>query len=135
MKSSRRALCQRRAQPNPAMLTRCLPSPSAQIALTGFLPDPNGAALRSFGIPQDEAARTNAPAAQDIALSNPGPVSTNFNFSFPALSLTLSTFAPAVAPSVTSQPQPLSVLAGSNATFTVPSNALPRPESAFWSIC
>jgi len=40
---------------------------NSEIVVNGFTPDPT-ATLRSYGIPQDEAARTNAtPAAQDIA--------------------------------------------------------------------
>ncbi|MGO8929748.1 MAG: alpha-L-arabinofuranosidase [Limisphaerales bacterium] len=81
---------------------------NAQIALTGFSPCPV-ATLRSYGIPQDEAARTNGTAqAQDIAVTNFPAASAGFGYSFPPLSLTLFTFAPAapclaVLPSV---PQP-----------------------------
>jgi hypothetical protein len=68
---------------------------TAQVALTGFVPDAV-ATLRSYGIPQDEAARTNAPAqAQDIAMTNFPAASPGFNYSFAPLSLTLFTFAPA----------------------------------------
>ena len=66
---------------------------NAQIALNGFVPAAP-ATLRSYGIPQDEAARTNASlAAQDIVTTNfPSAGST---FSFPPLSLSLLTLAPA----------------------------------------
>jgi hypothetical protein len=68
---------------------------TAQVGLTGFVPDAV-ANLRSYGIPQDEAARTNAPAqAQDIAMTNFLAASALFGYSFPPLSLTLFTFAPA----------------------------------------
>jgi hypothetical protein len=68
---------------------------TAQVALTGFVPDAI-ATLRSYGIPQDEATRTNAPAqAQDIAMTNFPAASAGFNYSFAPLSLTLFTFAPA----------------------------------------
>ncbi len=70
---------------------------TAQVALAGFAPDAI-ATLRSYGIPQDEAARTNAPApAQDIAITNFPAASAGFGYSFAPLSLTLFTFAP-VAP-------------------------------------
>lgn len=63
--------------------------------LRGFLPQP-GATVRFYGIPQDEAARTNAPwALQDpseTTLDIPGTI---FTHTFPPLSLTLFTFAPA----------------------------------------
>jgi hypothetical protein len=68
---------------------------NAQIAITGFTPN-SAATIRSFGIPQDEAARTNGPAAaQDIAVTNFTAASANFTYNFPALSMTLFTLAPA----------------------------------------
>jgi hypothetical protein len=74
--------------------------------LTGFLPCPT-ATVRSYGIPQDAAARTNAPiAAQDIAAKTFAGAGTNFNYSFPALSLTLFTFAPAAPSLVVLPPAP-----------------------------
>ncbi|HET7625959.1 MAG TPA: alpha-L-arabinofuranosidase [Verrucomicrobiae bacterium] len=67
---------------------------NARIALDGFAPDET-ATIHSFGIPQDEAARTNGPSvAQDIAVSDFSGAATNFDYSFPPLSLTLFTFAP-----------------------------------------
>jgi len=67
---------------------------NAQIALSGFIPSAD-ATLRTYGIPQDEAARTNAPIqAQDIAMTSFPAASAGFDYSFPALSLTLFTFAP-----------------------------------------
>jgi hypothetical protein len=71
---------------------------SAQISLTGFSPDPS-ATLHTFGIPQDEAARTNGLVpAQDIALTNFPSAAASFNYSFSPLSLTLFTFVPASTP-------------------------------------
>ncbi|MEO6184224.1 MAG: carbohydrate binding domain-containing protein [Verrucomicrobiota bacterium] len=68
---------------------------NAQITLTNFVPWTN-ATVRSFGIPQDEAARTNASAAaRDISITNFTLIGTNFNYTFPPYSLTLFTFAPA----------------------------------------
>jgi alpha-L-arabinofuranosidase len=78
---------------------------SAQISLNGFLPSPK-AMVRAYGIPQDEAARTNAPAAaQDIATNTFAGAATSFSYSFPPLSLTLFTLAPA-APNLVIQPPP-----------------------------
>jgi hypothetical protein len=67
---------------------------SAQITLTNFIPSPS-ALVRSYGIVQDEAARTNnlAPGAQDIT-TNTVPVSAVFTNTFPKGSLTLFTFTP-----------------------------------------
>jgi len=68
---------------------------NAQLAITGYTPNPS-AAIRSYGITQDEAARTNGSAqAQDIALTNFPSAGANFSYSFPPLSLTLFTLAPA----------------------------------------
>ncbi|MGH7952428.1 MAG: alpha-L-arabinofuranosidase [Limisphaerales bacterium] len=69
---------------------------SAQISLTHFEPWTN-ATIQSYGIPQDEAARTNAAISlQDIATTY-FPASADFTYSFPPYSLTLFTFAPAPA--------------------------------------
>ena len=66
---------------------------NAQITLTNFLPWTNGT-IRTFGIPQDEAARTNAIfAAQDIS-TNDLAISTNLSRTFPPYSLTLVSFPP-----------------------------------------
>jgi hypothetical protein len=68
---------------------------NTQISVTGYVPN-SIATIRSYGIPQDEAARTNAPmVAQDIASTNFCDASTNFSYTFPPLSLTLFTLAPA----------------------------------------
>ena len=68
---------------------------NAQIILTNFVPA-SSATIQSYGIAQDEATRTNAPAAlQDVAETNFPYATTNFTYSFPAGTLTLFTFAPA----------------------------------------
>ncbi len=78
---------------------------NAQLSLTNFFPW-SAATVRAFGIAQDEATRTNGPAAaQDIATNNFTGASTNFTATFPAYSLTLFTFAPA-APKVQSLAAP-----------------------------
>ena len=68
---------------------------TAQLEMRGFRPR-SPAVVRFYGIPQDEAARTNAPvSAQDLShfeIAVAGPVFTNV---FPPLSLTLFTFEPA----------------------------------------
>jgi hypothetical protein len=67
---------------------------NAQITLNGFVPD-NKATVRSYGIQQDEAARTNAAlAAQDISTNQLNGVSANLAYSFQPLSITLFTFNP-----------------------------------------
>jgi hypothetical protein len=68
---------------------------NAQIALTNFVPWTN-ATIQSYGIPQDQAAENNESLSlQGIATTNFPTAGTNFTYSFPALSLTLFTFAPA----------------------------------------
>jgi hypothetical protein len=70
---------------------------NAQISLTNFVPWTN-ATVQSYGIPQDQAAEYNESASlQGIATTNFPTAGTNFTYSFPALSLTLFTFAPAAA--------------------------------------
>ena len=62
--------------------------------LTNFVPW-SASTIHSYGIPQDQAAENNADASlQDIAASNFAAAGTNFSYAFPALSLTLFTFAP-----------------------------------------
>ncbi len=68
---------------------------NAHIALTNFAPA-STAMIQSYGIPQDQAAEDNAAASlQDIATTTFMAADTNFNYTFPPLSLTLFTFAPA----------------------------------------
>ncbi len=72
---------------------------TGQISLTNFVPW-SAATVRSYGILQDEATRTNGPAAlQDISLANYTGAGTDFTYSFPPYSLTLFTFAPFAVPS------------------------------------
>ncbi len=78
---------------NKAMTTNLL----AQIVLTNFIPAA-AATIRSYGLPQDLAAQTNAAAGwQDVATTNFPAASANFSYAFPPLSLTLFTLAPAPA--------------------------------------
>jgi hypothetical protein len=67
---------------------------TAQINLTGFAPD-GTAMVRSYGIAQDEATRTNnpAPGSQDIS-TNFIPVSSTFTNTMPPGTLSLITFFP-----------------------------------------
>ena len=69
---------------------------NAQMALTNFIPWTN-TTMRSFGIAQDEATRTNStvPGAQDIATNFLAVTGTNFTTTFPPYSVTLLTFPPA----------------------------------------
>jgi hypothetical protein len=77
-----------------------------EVALVGFIPG-SVATVRSFGIPQDEAARTNGPvAARDIATSSFTSVSSNLMYSFPPYSLTLFSFTPPPPALVLIPPKP-----------------------------
>ncbi len=68
---------------------------NTQIGITNYQPNAR-ATIQSYGIPQDEATRTNGAAAlQDISQTNFLSAGTNFNYPFPPYSLTLFTFAPA----------------------------------------
>lgn len=67
---------------------------NAQISVTGYVPQP-AATIRSFGIPNDEAARTNGPAAsQDITTSSFANAGADFGCLFAPYSLTLFTLVP-----------------------------------------
>ncbi|HLX71666.1 MAG TPA: alpha-L-arabinofuranosidase [Verrucomicrobiae bacterium] len=68
---------------------------TGQINLANFVPS-SSATVYFYGQPQDNAARSNLElSAQQIAVSNYSPVSTQFTYAFPALSLTVFNFAPA----------------------------------------
>jgi len=74
---------------------------TAQLALTNFISGAN-ALVRSFGIAQDEATRTNStePGAQDIATNRLALAGTQVTTTFPPYSATLLTIppeAPAIA--------------------------------------
>jgi hypothetical protein len=72
-----------------------------QITITGFVPN-SVTTVRSYGIPQDEAAQNNGPlSAQDIATSSFSGVSPTFFYSFPPYSLTLFAFNPPGKPLLT----------------------------------
>jgi alpha-N-arabinofuranosidase len=72
---------------------------TSPIGLTGF-PASNFATVHSYGMAQDNAARTNGSAqAQDIAVGNLAAVGQNYTYAFPPYSLTLITFTVA-APSL-----------------------------------
>jgi hypothetical protein len=81
---------------------------NAQIALTNFVPWTT-ATVRSYGLPQDQAAETNGPVVlQDIA-TNSATVASTFSFNFPPLSLTLFSFAPGPSQLSVLNVQPTSV--------------------------
>jgi len=68
---------------------------NAQLALNGFVPNSN-AVLRTFGILNDEAARTNGPAAaKDITTNTLAIAGASFAYNFPPYSMTLFTLPPA----------------------------------------
>jgi hypothetical protein len=69
---------------------------TAQLSLANYFPWTN-ALVRSFGLAQDEATRTNflAPGAQDIATNFVAVAGTNFTTTFPPYSATVLTIPPA----------------------------------------
>lgn len=99
----------------------------AAISLTNFLPAAN-AEVRAFGLAQDEATRTNGPAAaQDIATNTLAIADTSFTATFPPYSITLLTLPP-TAPQLTVLPPAngqcvLQVQAQSGARYVVQSSA------------
>jgi hypothetical protein len=97
---------------------------TGQIALTNYVPSTT-ATIQSYGIPQDQAAQTNGPAAsQDIA-TNSSAASSNFSYVFPPLSLTLFTFYPGPSTLSVLQVQPTQVqlqLQGQSGTYVIQSS-------------
>jgi hypothetical protein len=68
---------------------------TARVVLTNFMPGAT-ATVRTYGIPQDEAARTNGVySCQDIASGSVSITGTNFTYACAPLSLNLLTFTPA----------------------------------------
>jgi hypothetical protein len=79
---------------------------NGEVSIAGFVPDA-AAMVSSYGIAQDEAARTNAPlAAQDIATNRMAVAAAVFTNSFPPLSITLLGLSPA-APQLMIEPAEL----------------------------
>ena len=67
---------------------------NVQLSINGYTPNP-AATIRSYGIPQDEATRTNAVySLQDIATNSFTGATASFTNNFLPLSLNLFTFAP-----------------------------------------
>lgn len=106
---------------------------NGQIALAGYVPWTN-ATIQSYGIPQDQAVEFSQSASlQDIATTNFPTAGTNFTYSFPPLSLTLFTFAP--APSVLSalSPQPGQVVLQVQGQSGVPYIIQSSPDLMTWT--
>jgi alpha-N-arabinofuranosidase len=73
---------------------------NAQISVAGYVPQA-AATVRSFGIPNDEAARTNGSAvSQDLTTGQFANAGADFNYTFAPYSLTLFTLVP-TAPQLT----------------------------------
>ena len=83
-----------------------MPASAAAINLAGYVPFSN-ATVYSYGIPQDNAARTGI-GSMDIAQTNASVAGTSFNYTFAPYSATVLSLAPA-APTlvVPAAPQPL----------------------------
>ncbi len=78
---------------------------NAGIAVGGYQPNAL-ATVYSYGIDQDEAARTNGPAlAQDLATNSYSFAGTNFNYPFPPYSATVLNLSPA-PPQLVVKPAP-----------------------------
>ena len=89
---------------------------NSQIAVNGFTPFA-ATTVRSFGVANDEATRTNGPAAaKDITTNNLAIAGASFGYNFPPLSMTLFTLAP-TAPSLI--PLPTQKPGGQANTFFV----------------
>ncbi len=79
---------------------------NAAITLTGFTPAA-AATLRSYGIANDEATRTNGPAAaQDLTTNSIGNAAGNFTINFPKMSMTVLTLVPTAPKIIAVTPAP-----------------------------
>jgi hypothetical protein len=77
---------------------------TGQVAVAGFFPASN-ALVRSYGIPNDEAARLNqSTMLQDLTTSSIQGAGTNFSYAFPPYSLTLITLTQQ-PPAIVGQPE------------------------------
>jgi hypothetical protein len=105
---------------------------SARINIAGFTPQPD-AVIYSYGIPQDEAARTGS-GSPDIAMSATNTASSSFEQTFPPYSATVialttgAVCAPAITPSSrlfasAGGEGRVDVAAGSSCQWTAASNA------------
>ncbi len=68
---------------------------TGQVAVAGFTPA-SGGAVYSYGIPQDNAAKTGV-GSRDIAQTNISVAGTNFSYAFPPYSATVLALSPAQA--------------------------------------
>ena len=81
-----------------------------QLTLANFSPN-SAATVCSYGMPQDDAAETNAPlATQDIATNQMTVAGGGFTYAFPPYSLTLFTFVPTGPSLAVSKPAANSVI-------------------------
>ena len=79
---------------------------NASITLAGFTPAA-AATLRSYGIPNDEATRTNGPAAaQDLTTNSIANAGASFTNNFPKMSMTVITLVPPAPKIVVVTPAP-----------------------------
>jgi hypothetical protein len=88
----------------------------ADVTLTGFSPT-GPLRVHSYGIPQDDAARTGVGSA-DVASSSAGAVGSTFAFTFPAYSATVLVLESTAEPPAIVAPAPGSTLTSHGVTFT-----------------
>lgn len=92
---------------------------TATIAISGFTPK-SAATLYSYGVPQDDAARTGT-GSPDLATTSIANAGTSFSLTFAHYSATVVTLAPS-APTIAVQPTAGSVATGANVTLAVAAN-------------
>jgi alpha-L-arabinofuranosidase len=90
---------------------------NASIALNGFVPL-STATVNSYGIPQDEAARTSI-GSPDIAVSSIGGVSANFTYNVAPYSAVVLNLAPTTCPASLTPMTQFFSYTGGDASFVV----------------
>ncbi len=99
---------------------------SVNLAISGFTPSGTGT-LYSYGIPQDDAAKTGT-GSPDVAVSSVASASTSFSVSVAPYSLNLySLSSPTSPPAATSQPTSQTIASGSTVVFSFGVTGAPAP--------
>ena len=97
---------------------------NANVTISGAVPSSTGN-LYSYGIPQDDAARTGIGSA-DVSVSPISGLAANFSLSLPAYSASVISFNAGASPSPTSTPTPTAI---PTATPTPTPTATPTPAA------
>jgi hypothetical protein len=97
---------------------------TANVSLAGFVPG-STATVYSYGVPQDEAARTGT-GVNDVTTTTVSNAGATFAMTFPHYSATVVSLAQS-APQIVAQPQAQTVVSGGSVIFSVLATGTPTP--------